>query len=511
MQVQVSSDARVTLEITQNLQTNSSTLRLTGLEVRQRDGIYVDNCWLIGQICIAGQVAATLQLGSVVSCTVTYWDNWEGGGVGSWSGYSCQEVEVPHRADGTMEVDVSIALQIYTTSQRFVEGFSRSAEISLPRVPRASELTAQAVELGQSMTIRLTRAVDSFRDTLRWNCGTESGILAEYAQETELIWTPPVSLAAQQTRDTAVQVTLTADTFAGEEQVGSSTVTLSCPIPQWVKPEVTLAVQDRLGYAGKHGGYIQNQSQASVRAQCTGSYGATIQEVSLRCDDLTVTGTSAAFALPRSGDITVTARVTDSRGRTGESSEIITVLPYNPPRAQVLSAYRCDEGGNSQADGNYLCLCFRGEATPIENSETSYRVRCQVHGGSAVTELALEEFAGAFLAQGQVVTAGDGDSAYDCTLIVRDSFTETRSAIAPVGVAFALMDFCRESRGVGIGMRAKLEKMLCIGLDVDMQEHRISNLTEPTLPTDGATKAYVDEKIAALAAQIAALAEGGTQ
>lgn len=511
MLAQLSEDARVTLEITQDPVTNVSRLRLTKLEVRQRDGTYVGACWLIGEIRISGKTAATLQLSSILSCDVAYCDTWNGGGESDWPGYSCQTVEIAHRADGSMEVDVNIALQIYTTSQKFVENFSRSATISLPRVPRATQLAAEGVELGQRMTIRLTRAVDSFRDTVRWSCGSESGTLADATEETELTWVPPVSLAAQETQAESVRVELTAETFAGEEAVGTSTITLPCPIPASVAPEVTLTVSDRMGYAGQHGGYIRNRSQAAVKADCTEAYGAAIQQVRLTCGDLTADGSTAAFTLPRSGRVEITAQVTDSRGRTASDSCTITVLTYDPPRAQILSAFRCNAAGEAQADGDHLCLRFRGEATEIENSRTTYRVNCRVHGGSAVTELPLEEFNDAFLAEGTVIVGADVDSAYDCTFFAQDSFAETQSAIAPVGVAFALVDFCRGSRGIGIGMRAKLERMICVGLDMDMQENRISNLAEPRSPGDGATKAYVDEKFKELAAKIAAIVEGEEQ
>lgn len=511
MVVQVSEDARVTLEITQDPVSNSSSLRLTQLEIRQRQGKQVGSCWLIGEIQIEGKVAATLELSSIRSCSVSYGDAWAGGGVSTWSGYTCKTVEIPHLADGTRDVSVNIAVKIYTTSETFVTNFNRSGSVSLPRVPRATELAAQGVTLGQEMTIRLTRAVDSFRDTLRWDCAEESGILAENTGDTQLTWIPPVALAAQQTQGVEVTIRLTVETFADTEPVGSSTLTVRCPIPDSVKPEVTLAVDDRMGYAGNHGGYIQDQSQAAVQTNCAEAYGAAIERIELRCGKLTATGTSAVFALPQSGQVEITAQVTDSRGRTGECSETITVLPYSPPRAQLIGAYRCDEAGATQADGDYLCLRFRGEATQIENSRTTYRVNCRVHGGSGATEIQLEDFADRFLAEGQIVLPADVDSAYDCTLIAQDSFAETQSAIAPVGVAFALLDFCRGSKGVGIGMRAKLERMLCIGLDMDLQEHRISNLSAPESPMDGATKAYVDEKFEELAARIAAIVEGDGQ
>ena len=74
-----------------------------------------------------------------------------------------------------------------------------------------------------------------------------------------------------------------------------------------------------------------------------------------------------------------------------------------------------------------------------------------------------------------------------------------RLALALVGVAFAMIDFCKATQAVGIGMRANTAGTLSIGLPMDMAEHGIGNLSEPVEDQDAATKSYVDGRIAALA------------
>ena len=136
----------------------------------------------------------------------------------------------------------------------------------------------------------------------------------------------------------------------------------------------------------------------------------------------------------------------------------------------------------------------------MENGEAQYRVRRAVHGGSQVTETALTDYAGRFtVSGGSVVLAAGVDSGYDCEILVTDSFQTVRSLSVPVSVAFVLADFCRETRALGLGMRARTAGVLSVGMDADFCEHTLKNLADPAENQDAATKSYVDRRISELA------------
>ena len=191
MELQLGQDVKLTLEITQSLQENTSRIRATGLAIRNRTGTTVGSCWVLGEIRLGGALAANLILNNVQGCNLIYSGSWYQGGEDSWSGYSCQEVTVPHAADGTANLTAAASLRLYTTSNRFVDSFTRSGETALPRIPRATGLSAQPGPLGEPLTLHLTRAAPGFRDTVTWQCGSQSGVLAEKTQEETLTWNPP--------------------------------------------------------------------------------------------------------------------------------------------------------------------------------------------------------------------------------------------------------------------------------------------------------------------------------
>lgn len=493
----ISPYCRVTLEVQGDVVNNTSTVRVTKLELRNPDGINVGNCWVLGEIRLGGMLAANMILNNTQSCALTFYDQWDGGGVGIWSGYSCRNVEVAHRSDGTMDADITVSFDLYTTSQRYLNSLRYTGSVALPRIPRATTLYAQGTCLGQPVSLQLTRASADFRDSVFWQCGTVQGVVTEKTQETGLSWTPPVSLAEQQTAGTAVSVTFTVRTFCGEEAVGSFAAAVNLEIPAEIVPTLNVAVEDKLGYPAKYGGYIQGQSQALVKSQAQGTYGASIREISVQCGGLTGTGEQCGFTLERSGSVEIAVTATDSRGRSTRVVQHITVLAYEIPRVQVTGAFRCNAEGAAQPDGEWLCLQFGARATPVSGGSVSYQAVCREHGGGQTRNVPLPDYAGLFEAVGTVVLPAGADSGYDCTVCVTDSFVTVSSQSAFVPVAFALLDFSRAEKAVGIGMRAVKEGTLSVGLRLDMAEHGIHNLTDPTEPQDAVTKAYVDALVKA--------------
>lgn len=494
--------ARIDYRVEQDVLRNRSVVHITGLALRTLRKFPEINCWLVGSVAINGTQAARLELTDTDSCGVGLSEEYYAGGEGTWSGFSSQDVVLDHQTDGSCEVTFHADLRAFQTSGAGAvdPGINAAVTVQLPSIPRVSELSASVVTLGQEMTILLSRAAARFRDTVAWRCGSESGTIAEQTGETELRWTPPGDLAWQAPDAAAAAVTIAVTSFDGELEVGCREVTVLCPIPESVVPTLSVAVTDALGYTETHGGYIRTRSRARVRTQAAGACGSSVSSVAVTCSGLTISGEDVVFALEDSGLIPVSVTVTDSRGRTATWSGAITVLPYEKPWAAITQAYRCDADGVSQPDGGYLKLIFDAQVTAVENGIAEYRVYQAVHGGSQVTETALTDYAGQFsVSGGSVVLPAGVDSGYDCRILVTDSFQTVQSMAVSVGVAFVLLDLCRDTKALGLGMRARTAGVLSIGMDADLCEHAMKNLADPADNQDAATKSYVDSRISALA------------
>lgn len=482
--------ARVNYELTQDVGLNRSVVTVTSVEMRALSESWGGaSCRVVGFININGSTAVKMEYTSTASTGImmlkTY--NIVGGSVSKYS------VTVDHQADGSGPISVYTNLGVYVNSSSGEAGrINQTEELELPRIPRVSGLTAAGVELGQEMTITITRAAE-FTDTVTWSCGSQSGTIATKTALTQLKWVPPVSLASQAPEATQAAVVLTVTSFLEGTQVGSKETAVQCTIPESVVPTLAVTVEDRMGYLSKFGGYVQNQSQARVVTQAAGVYGSAIKSITAKCGALSASGADVSFALGQSGSVPITVTVTDSRGRSASFETSITVLPYRLPQVTIREAYRCDGTGQQQPDGQWLKVVFDGSVTALAGNSATYRGICTVHNGDTTRTVLLADYTGQqTVTAGSFLLAAGVDTAYDCRVSVQDDFNTVTSVDMLVSVAFALMDFCRDTKAVGIGMRAKNAGKLSIGLDTDMDEHSIGNLADPQEAQDAATKAYVD-------------------
>lgn len=489
---------RITYNLTQDVEQNESVVRVKKVEIRALASVTAMTCFLTGSVSVNGTKAANLALTDTAGCSVTLSQSYSGGGEGNsrFSGFSTKDITVAHAEDGSARISIHANLSLYYNQNKLDIAINKTVYVELPQIPRVSALTAEGVALGQEMTIQLTRPTEGCTDTVAWSCGSLSGIIAEQTSEDTLSWTVPMELASQAPEDTQVAVVLTVTTFLEGNQVGTKQTTIACPIPESILPTLAVTVEDRAGWVDKYGAFIQSQSQARVLTTAMGAYGSTIQAIAVRCGRLSGTGEDVCFSLEDSGSVAVSVTVTDSRGRTASADTTITVFPYQKPWVRLREAFRCDETGAPQPDGLWMKVVFDGAVTALEGNSAVYHGMCTVHAGEDTRTVLLADYTGVqTVTEGYFLLTAGLDAGYDCSLTVRDDFCTARSDEKMVSVAFALLDFCRGTKAVGIGMRAKNAGMLSIGLDTDMEEHSIGNLADPEQNQDAATKAYVDRLI----------------
>lgn len=136
-------------------------------------------------------------------------------------------------------------------------------------------------------------------------------------------------------------------------------------VPAGVVPTMAsfTATRDANGVDAAITGYVRNYSKVSLAmGAIAGAYGSTITNLYIVGGGAQVWATSALlgpFGAP--GDITFTAVVTDSRGRSATRTVTITVLDYASPAFSAASAFRCDAAGVADSAGAYIKL----KATPV--------------------------------------------------------------------------------------------------------------------------------------------------
>ena len=227
-------------------------------------------------------------------------------------------VNVTHKTDGTKTLSCSTSFVTGVSSGTI----SASASKTLTTISRKSTLTASNGTLGTAQTLTIDRISSSFTHTITYTCGSASGTIATKTTSTSVSFTPPLSLASQNTTGTSVSVKFTITTYSGSTSLGSNTKTITCSIPSSVKPSCSISVSDAAGYSV----YVKGYSKFKITVTPTTSYGSAIDSYSVNANGTTYTSASVTTSvLASSGTLTITATVKDKRGRTGTATKTVTV------------------------------------------------------------------------------------------------------------------------------------------------------------------------------------------
>ena len=362
--------------------------------------------------------------------------------------YTSDWYTVKNKISGT----TSVAFKMYSGS-----GCTRSGTYtySMGVDPAASTVSAKNGTLSTPLPLTVTRYNTSFTHTITYKCGAITGTVVTDSTAETVTWDNTngniSALAAQNTIDKSVKVTFTIITHSGTSTVGSDTTTISMDIPADVVPGVALKVEDTTGYFDTYGDYVQGWSKLKITATPTLAYNSPITAYSITADGKTYNTSSVTTDVIQGIDtLTVTAKVTDARGRPSDvASTDITVLEYYKPSVTVI-AYRCNSSGNEDQEGAYMRLGFTATIASL-NGKNSANFTID-YGGEPIRGTGTS-----YLSE---PIACDVSRVWSVEVTVSDDLDTTPKA-AVIPIAFTLMDFYRTGMGVALGKVATRDGFDC--------------------------------------------------
>lgn len=374
---------------------------------------------------------------------------------------------VSHNSDGTKTFSYSFSQSFsgITFSGTALGTVSGSGSGTLDTIPRKSTLAASNGTLGTAQTLTVTRQASSFTHTITYKCGSASGTICTKSSDTSISWTPPLSLAQQNTTGTSVSITFTITTYSGSTSVGTNTKTITCTIPASVAPTVSIALSDPTGHSSRYGYYVQGQSKIKIVVTASGSQGSTIKTYSTTADGKTYTAaTVTTDFISGSGTLTIKTTVKDSRGRTATESKTISVWGYSQPKISAITATRCNADGSQNSSGSYISVKFSTVSSSVDNMNSiAYAVQYKKASETAYTTANLTDYAGRHSVSNAVfVFPADTASSYDITLIVTDDFGSVKKTAVGSSVK-KLWSWLSKGLGIAFGKIAELENVMDIG------------------------------------------------
>ena len=265
-------------------------------------------------------------------------------------------------------------------------------------------------------------------------------------------------------------------------------------IPETVKPSCALAVSDTTGSFAAYGAYVQGRSRLHLVVTPTLAYGSAIASYQIAADGKTYTASDVTTdPITGSGTLTLTARVTDRRGRTSDAATVtITVLPCAAPQISSFTAQRCGADGTPDEEGLYIKVTFGASISPLNaKNTTAYRVRYKKTGTEDWTTVTLTDYAGQYaVTNGTTVFAAAAADAWDVQISAQDAFAETAQTRS-VPIAFSLVNYNASGRGLAFGRISQIEDTFEV--DMPARFYKGVHLASPlTLDSGGVGAANAD-------------------
>ena len=256
----------------------------------------------------------------------------------------------------TLTPGKSYYLWLDYTGSTFETATCTRTNVSIAAIPAASTLTAASGTLGVEQTLTINAGSSAFTHTVQYAVGSASGTIATNTSETALTWTPPLSLAEQNTKGKSVSCTFTVITYVNGTENARSTKTVSYTIPASAAPEISLTLTPENGSlpSAFSGVYVQGRSKVNAAYSVETKYGAAVSGYATTVGTAAKSHASTPYVsdiLASAGSIDVTGKVTDSRGYTASVSENITVESYDRPTLTPVSGAGSIVCGRATSDG----------------------------------------------------------------------------------------------------------------------------------------------------------------
>lgn len=174
-----------------------------------------------------------------------------------------------------------------------------------------------------------------------------------------------------------------------------------------------------------------------------------------------------------SGTLTISATVTDTRGRTATNTKAITVLPYFNPAISKMAAWRITPSKTASNDGERLALQLKYAIAPVGNSnDKAYAIKYRKSTESSYTLIqeGTEQYAfdsTLYFTDGPEFST---DYAYVIRVEVTDYFT-TVSYEATIPTAATIFDVHNSGKGFAFGKVAETENLLDIAWQLKSAGH----------------------------------------
>ena len=238
---------------------------------------------------------------------------------------------VTHDSEGKKSVSMNGSINFTAWGQTL----SVSGSADLPTIPRASSVACSSPYIGDAATITIDRKNSSFIDTLTYDIGGITGIIAEKTSNTVLsLDTSSIAsdIYALIPNNKSIEGTINCITYSGDIQIGTSSCGFNLYINEDTnKPDVSGIVVDTnattIAITGDSSKLIKYVSKPKVTIQATTKNSSTISSYSINLNDGQTSNLQEDIFDGIGSDV-ITISVTDSRGYSNSVDLTLNMIDY---------------------------------------------------------------------------------------------------------------------------------------------------------------------------------------
>jgi microcystin-dependent protein len=364
---------------------------------------------------------------------------------------------VAHNADGTKSISVSGSIGATATSAISSGGVSGTYYQSTIARASNSTFSASTFDAGDPMTISTNRASTSFTHTLSYTFGAASGTIGTDIGDS-VVFTPTLSLLNEIPNSLSGVGEITTQTYSGATLIGTTSRSFTLTVPSEIIPTISsISHSENVAQVDSLvGAYVEGITRLNVGiVGGGGAYGSTISSRRITVDEHTINAVSGVTGvISNSGNRTITAVVTDSRGRVGSQALSVNVLAYVPPSINLntLSMRRAFVNGTLNEDGTYIKISFSAAVQSLINSTEKnairYRISTRPRGDTVWTVVQNTTPGGITVNGTPLIGTYAIDASWDVLLEAIDIFATTASTSTVATSAI----FMHWDGGAGLGV-----------------------------------------------------------
>ena len=390
---------------------------------------------------------------------------------------SLTDVPVSHNSDGTLNTTINTAWSYGSVyNQYMVKEYSKSYNVDLPPIPRASVLSLNKTSVnlntssGNAISYTITPYSSSFTHKIIWALGS-GGSTINNATNGSLTYSQLLSALSSSANGT---LSITLETYSGSTLVGSNSASVPVSVDLTVfKPTlnvenivvnstpVTAATIKNYLIAGiTTAKFYSTATKPDGAASVTTTFTTSHSTLSASSTTSTTRQEITTGTLPTNETdgytLTITVKATDRRGASVTVTKTATVYAYKKPKV-TLQAYRVADSTSTNRDdgGSWVYVTFTSTLGATVNNQNSMQTtNCtytgsisgtisgtvQASGGSGQAHLALTDSQNATF----TVVATDKVSSSNMSVIVPtatypfDLYYDDNEGLGPVEVGVGL-------------------------------------------------------------------------